>query len=147
MHSYLLATFSNFFVIIQSVDKKSLNPLSLNIIKKVCSHFFQWKIGICCIMLTMCFSRRSFARFLGHFWKLDIYFCPFSESDPISFRRLYKRNIFNKGYKEWRYPLCGKLLTYPRIDTPHLFLYYHKKGVFWGGFIWYYCQGSRHSWK
>jgi len=57
-----------------------------------------------------------------------LYFCPFSRSDAISFRRLYKRNIFNKGYKERRFPIVGYTMI-----PPHVSVYYSKNGVF-GGF-------------
>ena len=36
------------------------------------------------------------------------------------------KDIKNEGT-----PFVGELRTYPLIDTPHLFLHYHKKGVFW----------------
>ena len=67
MQEYLLATFSNFFVIIQSVDKKSLNPLSLNIIKKYAVTFFNEILGFAALCSQRVFQGGLLQDFLGTF--------------------------------------------------------------------------------
>ena len=47
---------------LKDTDIFTLNPFPHKTLKKVCSHNFHQKIGIYCIMLTMCFSNSPFAQ-------------------------------------------------------------------------------------
>jgi len=60
---------------------------------------------------------------------MDIYiFVHFRGATPFLFDDYIRENIFNKGYKERRYPICG--IYY---DTSTRKLYYNKT-PFFGGF-------------
>jgi len=111
-----------------------LNPLSLNILKKVCSQFFQWKNTFHYIMLTMCFSRRSFARFPWHFWKLDIYiFVHFRGAMPFLFDDYIREIYLIKDIKNEGSPFVGYTMIPTQLYPTHVSVYYNKT-PFFGGF-------------
>ena len=118
-------------------QKKSLNPFPRKIFKKICRHFFQWKIWICCIMLTTCFSERAFARFPWHFWKLDIYiFVHFRGARPFLFDDYIREIYLIKDIKNEGTPFVGNC-GHTHVLIPPTYLCTTIKRVYFEGVFWY----------